>query len=88
MAINARIQGTAADFMKKAMIDVDRRLRAEAPEARLLLTVHDELVLEVPEGDAERVAGMVREEMAGVAELTVPLVVDAGWGRSWYEAKE
>jgi len=88
MAINARIQGTAADFMKKAMIEVDRRLRAEAPEARLLLTVHDELVLEVPEADAERVAELVRTEMAGVADLAVPLVVDAGWGRSWYEAKE
>jgi DNA polymerase-1 len=88
MAINARIQGTAADFMKKAMIDVDRRLRGEAPEARLLLTVHDELVLEVPEGEAERVGELVREGMAGVAELAVPLVVDVGWGRSWYEAKE
>ncbi|HEX2165449.1 MAG TPA: DNA polymerase I, partial [Thermoanaerobaculia bacterium] len=78
MAINARIQGTAADFMKKAMIEVDRRLRQEAPEARLLLTVHDELVLEVPEGEVERVAAAVREEMAGVAEMAVPLVVDTG----------
>jgi DNA polymerase I len=88
MAINARIQGTAADFMKKAMIEVDRRLRAEAPDARLLLSVHDELVLEVPEAEAERVGELVREGMAGVAELAVPLVVDLGWGRSWYEAKE
>jgi DNA polymerase I len=88
MAINARIQGTAADFMKKAMIEVDRRLRTEAPDARLLLSVHDELVLEVPEGEAERVGELVRESMAGVAQLAVPLVVDLGWGRSWYEAKE
>jgi DNA polymerase-1 len=88
MAINARIQGTAADLMKKAMVAVDRRLRAEAPAARLLLTVHDELVLEVPAGEAERVAGLVCTEMAGVADLAVPLVVDAGWGPSWYEAKE
>ena len=88
MAINARIQGTAADFMKKAMIDVDRRLRSEARDARLLLTVHDELVLEVPEGDAERVAALVRDEMSGVAELAVPLVVEVAWGESWYEAKK
>jgi DNA polymerase I len=87
MAINARIQGTAADLLKKAMIDVDCRLRAEHPDVRLLLTVHDELVLEVPEGKEEAVATLVKQGMEGVAELKVPLVVDAGWGRSWYEAK-
>ncbi len=87
MAINARIQGTAADLLKLAMIHVDRRLQAEQPEARLLLTVHDELVLEVPEGNVEAVAKLVREEMEGVADLAVPLVVDVGWGKSWYEAK-
>ncbi|HYO13898.1 MAG TPA: DNA polymerase I [Thermoanaerobaculia bacterium] len=87
MAINARIQGTAADILKLAMIAIDRRLRDEMPAARLLLTVHDELVLEVPEEQAEAVAGIVKAEMEGVAELKVPLVVEAGWGRSWYEAK-
>ncbi|HYU34770.1 MAG TPA: DNA polymerase I [Thermoanaerobaculia bacterium] len=87
MAINARIQGTAADLLKKAMIEIDCRLRAEHPEARLLLTVHDELVLEVPEGKEEAVAALVKQGMEGVAELKVPLVVDVGWGRSWYEAK-
>jgi DNA polymerase-1 len=87
MAINARIQGTAADLLKLAMIHVDRRLQAEQPEARLLLTVHDELVLEVPAGDVEAVAKLVRDEMEGVADLAVPLVVDVGWGKSWYEAK-
>jgi DNA polymerase-1 len=87
MAINARIQGTAADILKLAMIAVDRRLRDEFPGARLLLTVHDELVLEVPEEQAEAVARLVQDEMAGVVDLKVPLVVDAGWGRSWYEAK-
>jgi DNA polymerase-1 len=51
------------------------------------LTVHDELVLEVAEGEVEAVAKIVREEMEGVAELAVPLVVDVGWGKSWYEAK-
>jgi len=87
MAINARIQGTAADLLKLAMIAVDRRLKQEYPDARLLLTVHDELVLEVAEGDVEAVAKIVREEMEGVAALAVPLVVDVGWGKSWYEAK-
>jgi DNA polymerase-1 len=87
MAINARIQGTAADILKLAMIAVDRRLRDEQPGAHLLLTVHDELVLEVPEEQAEAVAQIVKAEMEGVADLKVPLVVDMGWGRSWYEAK-
>jgi DNA polymerase I len=87
MAINARIQGTAADLLKKAMIAIDRRLRREHPDARLLLTVHDELVFEVPAAQAEPVAKIVKEEMEGVAQLKVPLVVDVGWGESWYEAK-
>jgi DNA polymerase I len=87
VAINARIQGTAADLMKLAMIAVDRRLRAEHPQARLLLTVHDELVLEAPEAEGSAVAELVRQEMAGVAELDVPLVVDAGIGQTWFDAK-
>jgi DNA polymerase-1 len=87
MAINARIQGTAADILKLAMIAVDRRLRDEQPGAHLLLTVHDELVLEVPEEQAEAVAQIVKAEMAGVADLKVPLEVESGWGASWYEAK-
>ncbi|HEY0552811.1 MAG TPA: DNA polymerase I [Thermoanaerobaculia bacterium] len=87
MAINARIQGTAADILKLAMIAVDRRLRDEQPGAHLLLTVHDELVLEVPDEQVEAVAAIVKAEMEGVADLKVPLVADAGWGRSWYEAK-
>lgn len=87
MAVNARIQGTAADVMKLAMIALDRRLAAEHPGARLLLTVHDELVLEVPEGEVEAVAGVAKAEMEGVVELAAPLVVDVGWGRTWYDAK-
>jgi DNA polymerase-1 len=87
MAINARIQGTAADLLKKAMIEIDCRLQGAHPDARLLLTVHDELVLEVPEGKVEPVAALVKKGMEGVAELKVPLVVDVGWGPSWYEAK-
>ncbi len=87
MAINARIQGTAADLLKLAMIAIDCRLRAEHPDSRLLLTVHDELVLEVPEPDVEPVAALVKKEMEGVASLAVPLEVEVGWGKSWYEAK-
>ncbi|MFQ5526459.1 MAG: DNA polymerase I [Thermoanaerobaculia bacterium] len=87
MAINARIQGTAADLLKLAMIQVDRRLREERSDSDLLLTVHDELVLEAPESDAGAVAAMVREEMERVERLDVPLLVDVGFGPTWYEAK-
>ncbi len=87
MAINARIQGTAADLLKLAMIAVDVRLAADFPDVRLLLTVHDELVFEAPAAEAERVAVAVAEEMEGVAQLRVPLVVDTGHGANWYEAK-
>jgi DNA polymerase I len=87
MAINARIQGTAADLLKMAMIAIDRRLRREHPGARLLLTVHDELLFEVPESESGAVGELVRREMEGVARLAVPLLVEVGQGRSWYEAK-
>jgi len=87
MAINARIQGTAADIMKIAMIGVDRRLREGSSGARLLLTVHDELVLEVPKDELATVEAMVREEMEGVLQLDAPLKADAGSGGSWYDAK-
>lgn len=87
MAVNARIQGTAADLLKLAMIAVDRRLRAELEAARLLLTVHDELVLEAPADEIEDLSALVREEMEGVADLSVPLVVDMDSGPDWYEAK-
>ncbi len=87
MAINAPIQGTAADLMKIAMIAVDRRLAEENPRARLILTVHDELIIEAPDADAEAVATVVKEEMEGAAKLTVPLEVDLGVGATWYDAK-
>jgi DNA polymerase-1 len=87
MAINAPIQGTAADLLKLAMIAVDRRLRRDWPATRLLLTVHDELVLEAPVADAERVGPALREEMEGVAALAVPLRVDVGVGETWFDAK-
>jgi DNA polymerase-1 len=86
MAVNTPIQGTAADLAKLAMIRVSAALPREGLEARLLLQVHDELVVEAREGDEEAVARLLAREMAGVAELAVPLEVEAGWGRSWAEA--
>ena len=85
-AINAPMQGTAADLIKMAMIEVDRWIRDESPEVRIILQVHDELVLEVPEGDVEAVIDAVKPMMSGVAELAVPLVVEAGSGPNWAEA--
>ena len=87
MAINARIQGTAADLLKKAMLAVDRRLAVEHPAAKLLLTVHDELVLEAPAGEAPAVAALVVGEMERAEKLAVPLVADAGTGADWRAAK-
>ncbi|HZS61830.1 MAG TPA: DNA polymerase I [Gemmatimonadaceae bacterium] len=87
-AQNSPIQGSAADLIKIAMIHIDRRLRAEHPEARMLLQVHDELVFEVPERELEPVEGLVRHEMEHAADLSVPLVVDIGVGHDWLETKE
>ncbi len=85
VALNMPIQGTAADIIKLAMIKVDARLRAENLEARLVLQVHDELIVECPEGEAEQVKALLQEEMEGVAALSVPLVADAKAGRTWAE---
>ena len=85
MATNAPIQGTAADILKLAMIALDKRLD---DAATMLLTVHDEIVIEVPETRAEEVAGIVKETMENIFPLVVPLKVDAHYGRSWYDAKE
>jgi len=86
IAINTPVQGTAADIIKLAMINVHALLRRDFPETKLLLQVHDELVLEVPEGDLEAVRTAVCTEMVEVVELAVPLVVDAGDGLTWDEA--
>ncbi len=86
IAINTPVQGSAADLIKKAMIAVHARLAAEFPTTRLLLQVHDELVLEVPVGAVDAVRAAVVEEMQGVARLAVPLVVDSGVGATWDEA--
>ncbi|HVR44115.1 MAG TPA: DNA polymerase I [Thermoanaerobaculia bacterium] len=88
MATNAPIQGTAADLLKMAMIGLDRALSSEAPEAKMLLTVHDEIVLEVPREDVERVETIVRATMEAVHPLAVPLGVETNWGTSWYDAKD
>ena len=82
-AINAPMQGTAADIIKRAMIDVDAWLQAEDPGARLVMQVHDELVLEVREDVLEPVREGVESRMSGAAELDVPLVVDSGSGPDW-----
>ncbi len=86
IAINTPVQGSAADLIKLAMIKVDRRLKADHPDATLLLQVHDELLVEVPVLQAPEVGQAMREEMQGVAELAVPLVVDVGQGPTWDEA--
>ena len=87
IALNTPIQGTAADLIKLAMLRVDRALRANYPEAQLLLQVHDELIVECPEAIAQEVAQLVSREMEQVATLNVPLTAEAKWGKSWYEAK-
>ena len=86
VARNMPIQGAAADIIKLAMVNVRRRLRAEGLEARLLLQVHDELIAECPEAEAERVAALLEEEMERAVQLTVPLIAEAHSGHSWAEA--
>jgi DNA polymerase-1 len=86
VAVNTPVQGSAADLIKKAMLSVDARLRAEFPGQLLLLQVHDELLLEVDEERATEVGEMVRHEMCSAMELSVPLVVDLGTGQNWEEA--
>jgi DNA polymerase-1 len=86
MALNAPIQGSAADIIKVAMLNVDRALRESSLRSRMLLQVHDELVLEVAPGEREQLEELVRTQMGAAAELTVPLDVSVGTGRSWHEA--
>lgn len=86
VALNMPIQGTAADIIKLAMVNVYNRLKAEGLKAKLILQVHDELICECPENEAETVANILREEMGGAVQLSVPLTVDAKIGHSWAEA--
>ena len=87
IALNTPIQGTAADLIKLAMIRVDAALRRDFPQAKLILQVHDELIVECPEEIAADVAALVSREMEQVAVLNVPLTAEAKWGKSWYDAK-
>ena len=87
VAMNTPIQGTAADIIKLAMIRVARRLEREKLRARLILQVHDELIVEAPEAEAEAAAAILREEMEHAADLRVQLKVDCNIGRNWYDAK-
>jgi DNA polymerase-1 len=83
VALNAPMQGSAADIIKIAMINVAKRLRREGLRSRMLLQVHDELVCEVGAGELDAVTAVLREEMAGAYELSVPLTVSVGYGANW-----
>lgn len=87
VARNAPIQGTAADIIKIAMVRVDERLKREGLEARLILQVHDELIVEAPAFESMQVAMLLQEEMENAVKLSVPLIAEASMGETWYDAK-
>ena len=87
VAMNSPIQGTAADIIKIAMVGVDRRLRRERLKSRLILQIHDELLVEAAPGETEQVKTILQEEMYGAASLSVPLEIDMKVGNSWFETK-
>ena len=86
VAMNAPIQGTAADIIKIAMVGVDRALRAEGLKSRLVLQVHDELLVEAAEDEVLRVQEIIREKMEGAASMKVRLEIDMHTGDSWFDA--
>jgi DNA polymerase-1 len=86
-AVNTVIQGSAADLIKTAMVNIHRRIHAEARPIQMLIQVHDELVFEVPRAEVDASAQMIREEMTGAMQLAVPLTVDIAWGDNWFEGK-
>ena len=86
-AMNTPIQGTAADIMKLAMVRVDEALRREGLKSRLILQVHDELLLECPPEEEDRAAALLQEAMEQVITLKVPLVAEVHRGKNWFEAK-
>ncbi len=88
LAVNSVIQGSAADIIKLAMIRIHRRLRDENLQSRLVLQIHDELLVEVPDVETSTVRELVRDEMVNAYELDPALAVDAGIGDTWLEAKE
>ena len=85
-AINAPIQGTAADIIKAAMLRTNRRFKAEGIQSKMILQVHDELNFSVLPEEHEKVEHIVMEEMQNAFEMQVPLVADSGWGKNWLEA--
>ena len=87
LAVNTVIQGTAADLIKRAMINIDRRIRAERRPERMLIQVHDELVFEAPEERVEEEAAMISAEMSRALRLDVPIKVDVAWGPNWLDLK-
>ena len=87
VAMNTPIQGAAADIIKLAMVRVFERLRAEGLRSRLILQVHDELIVEAPESEAARAAEILRQEMEGAADFSVRLSVDVNAGDNWLDAK-
>jgi DNA polymerase-1 len=88
VAMNTPIQGAAADLIKIAMIRTDKMLREAGLKARLILQIHDELIIESPIEEAEKAEAILREAMQGAADLKVPLQVDIGVGKSWFDAKD
>jgi len=86
-AVNTPLQGTAADLIKVAMIQIDAELRAQKLKSRMLLQVHDELLFEVPESEIETMRGLVREKMESVHALSVPLLVEMGVGPNWRDVE-
>ena len=87
VALNMPIQGTAADIIKLAMVKVSERLKQEGLAAKLIMQVHDELIVECPEAEAAAVQELLTEEMEGVYALAVPLTAEAHSGKNWLEAK-
>ena len=85
--MNAPIQGTAADVMKLAMIRVYERLKADEPDSKIVMQVHDELIIEAPDERVESVKRIVKEEMENAVSLNVPLTVDVTSGKNWLEQK-
>ncbi len=86
-AMNMPLQGSSADIIKLAMIGVYDRLKKEGLKAKLILQIHDELIVDAPSYEKEKVEKILREEMEGAIKLSVPLTVSVGVGKNWYEAK-
>ena len=87
MAVNTVIQGSAADLIKLAMINIHQRIKGEKLDMKMILQVHDELVFEVPCSKAAQYSELVRAEMTGALNLEVPITVDVNWGENWLKCK-